>query len=344
MKRILLSACLVVSSAAPSFAAGTIPGISMTQQLDELAHPLIGGKLYLIQAGTTSTPQSCYQDTALTLAYPNPVTLDASGRVPQLFCADGNIKIRLTDKNGAQKLVQDNLLVVGPSGGGGGGGTVDPTTIFKTGAFMQFYGTGNMTGWVRCNGRTVGSASSGSSERANADVQTLFEFLWAADPNLAVSPGRGTSANADWTANKQLTLPDCRGRVVASLDDMGNSAASRLTSTYFGATATVLGATGGAEGKAIVTTNLPPYSPAGSVSGIITSFSSSALSNSSAGSNISPSTLVNGTTAGTPLGVQAWNTVSGTISGTFTGTAQGGTSTPLAVVQPTILATTYLKL
>lgn len=255
----LLAALLAALLSAPALAAGTIPGISMTQQLDEFAKPLSGGKLFLIQAGTTATPQNCYQDTGLTLPWPNPVTLDGAGRVPQLFCADGNIKIRLTDKNGAQKLVQDNLLIVGPSGGGGGGGTVDPTTIFQTGAFMQFYGTGTLTGWVRCNGKTIGSASSGATERANSDTQALFQYLWSADPNLAVSSGRGASSNADWGANKTLTLPDCRGRVVANLDDMGNSAAGRLTSTYFGMAATTLGAAGGSQSHTQTTAEMPSH-------------------------------------------------------------------------------------
>jgi hypothetical protein len=124
-----LSLVVLASSA---MAAGTVPGISMTQQLDEFAKPLSGGKLFLIQAGTNSAPQNCYQHTALTIPHPNPITLDAAGRIPQLFCADGSIKIRLTDKLGVTKLVQDNLLVVGPSGGGGGG-VVDPTTILSTG-------------------------------------------------------------------------------------------------------------------------------------------------------------------------------------------------------------------
>ncbi|MDA9488741.1 hypothetical protein [Bradyrhizobium sp. CCBAU 11361] len=77
--------------------------------------------------------------------------------MPQWFVSDGLIKLRLTDKNGTQIFIGDNLLVVGPSsGGGGGGGTIDPTTIFQTGAFMQFYGTGILTGWVRCNPETCG--------------------------------------------------------------------------------------------------------------------------------------------------------------------------------------------
>ncbi|PSO29822.1 hypothetical protein [Bradyrhizobium sp. MOS002] len=315
----------------------------MTQQLDELAKPLVGGKLYLIQAGTTATPQNCYQDTGLTLPWPNPVTLDAAGRVPQLFCADGNIKIRLTDKNGAQKLVQDNLLIVGPSGGGGGGGTVDPTTIFQTGAFMQFYGTGSLTGWVRCNGKTIGSASSGASERANADVQALFQYLWGADANLAVSGGRGASAAADWAANKLLTLPDCRGRVLASLDDMGNTAAGRLTATYFGATAINLGAAGGDE-KHILTVN----ELAGHRHSVTMSdpghthqyqyYGTAARQDGTQAATVQ-SQLVTGTTGASFTGI-----VIHSIDNVANATDPVGLSLPHAVVQPTILATTFIKL
>ena len=112
--------------------AGTIP-LSMTQQMDEFGAPLAGGKLYLIQAGTTSTPQNGFQDSALTLPWPNPIVLDASGRLPQFFLADGSIKIRLVDVNGVEKLVADGLIVTGASSGGGGGSPVDPTTVLQTG-------------------------------------------------------------------------------------------------------------------------------------------------------------------------------------------------------------------
>lgn len=44
-----------------------------------------------------------------------------------------------------------------------------------------------------------------------------------------------------------FNLPDLRGRSVAGKDDMGGSAASRLTSTYFGTSAASLGAAGGTE-------------------------------------------------------------------------------------------------
>lgn len=331
---VLLTALELLASSA--MAAGTIP-LSMTQQFDSSGRPLNGGRLYFYAAGTT-TPQSAYQDSALTIPHPNPITLDSAGRVPQVFLADGWIKIRLTSSAGVTQISADNVLVIGPSSGGGGGVSVDPTTIFQTGAFMQFYGTGVLTGWVRCNGRTIGSASSGASERANADTQALFEYLWTADANLTVSTGRGVSANADWVANKKIALPDCRGRVVAGLDDMGNSAAGRLTATYLGATATVLGAAGGTESRTLGTLNLPPYTPSGSISSSGTVGITYSLLNVTGGVGGQPDVATtNGSAPHT-------NSFGLSISSSFSGTPQGGMSTPFGVVQPTILATTYLKL
>ena len=328
--------------------AGTIP-LSMTQQMDEFGAPLAGGLLYFIQAGTVSTPQNAYQDSGLTLPLANPVTLDASGRVPQLFLADateapmtGLIKIRLTSSAGVTQLVADNIMVIGPSGGGGGGGgVVDATTVAQTGDMKIRYGTGVHTGWVRCNNLTIGSATSGATERANADTQALFEHLYQVDSTLAVSGGRGASAAADWAANKTIVMPDWRGYGLGFLDDMGNTAAGRLTLSYFGTSAIVLGATGGAESKTLVIGNLPPYTPSGSVSssGALTSFSAlSTAAPASAGTSMVVSNAAGGTTA--------LSSVSGSVSvtSTLTGTAQGGSSTPFSVIGPRKLCSLYIKL
>jgi hypothetical protein len=325
---------------ASAHGAGTIPGISMTQQLDELAKPLSGGLLYFIQAGTTATPQNCYQDTALTLVWPNPITLDAAGRVPQIFCADGTIKIRLTDKNGVQKLVQDNLLVIGASSGGGGGGTVDPTTILTTGDVKFAYGTGIVTGFVRMNGRTIGSATSGATERANADTSALFVYLWGVDANLAVSGGRGASAAADYAANKTLTLPDARGRGIFGIDDMGNTAAGRLTASFF-TSPTTLGASGGTQSRSLVTGNLPPYTPSGSVS---VSGGTAGMVNSGISYQSGASPIFVAQPNGSTNNLGAFGAPLSGMSGSFTGTAQGGTSSAFGILPPMLLTTFYLKL
>lgn len=210
--------------------AGSI-SLSMSQQFDELGKPLSGGKLFFIEAGTTSTPQNAFYDTALTLPLPNPYTLDAAGRITAFYLADGQIKVRLTSATGITQIEQDNLLVIGPSSGGGGGGGVDPTTVFQTGDVLWVPLQGTRTGWVRANGRTMGSASSGATERANADTSALFSHLWNNFSNAIcpVSTGRGANAAADFAANKTITLLDMRGYVPGGLDDMGNTAASRFT-------------------------------------------------------------------------------------------------------------------
>lgn len=317
--------------------AGTIP-LSMTQQLDEFGAPLAGGHLYLIQAGTVNTPQNGFQDSALTIAHPNPIILDAAGRLPQFFLADGSIKIRLTDVNGVEKLVADGIIVTGASSGGGGGSPVDATTILATGDVKVRYGTGTLSGFVRANGRTLGSATSGATERANSDAQALFEYLWNADANLVVSTGRGGSSSADWAANKTITLPDGRGRGLGGLDSMGNSAAGRLA-TNFGSNANVLGAVAGSEVRTLITAHLPAYTPAGSVA-----ISADGLQGLQVPTNFS--TFVSVQTPGGAFGFGALPTAvfPSAQTGTFTGTAQGGTSTPFAILGPTLLITYYLKL
>lgn len=56
-----------------------------------------------------------------------------------------------------------------------------------------------------------------------------------------------------------FNIPDLRGRVIAGKDDMGGSAASRLTSTYFGTSAAALGAVGGSESHTLVSGEMPSH-------------------------------------------------------------------------------------
>ena len=318
--------------------AGTI-NLSLSQQFDSLGKPLSGGKLYLYASGTT-TPQSAYQDSALTLAWPNPMTLDSAGRIPQFFLADGSIKVRLTDSSGVVQIAADGLLVIGASSGGGGGGSVDATTVLTTGDLKARYGTGTLAGFVRANGRTIGSATSGASERANTDCQSLFEYLWGADANLSVSTGRGATADADWTANKTIALPDWRGRAIVGLDGMGSTAAGRLTSTYFGASADTLGAAGGAESHTLSSAEMPAHTHTNSLTdpGHIHSLAAGP----NAGGNQSfvalPASSITTALSGGANGVQS-ATTGITITNASTG---GGNAHDIA--SPAMVTTIYMKL
>jgi microcystin-dependent protein len=136
-------------------------------------------------------------------------------------------------------------------------------TVIPTGVMLPYGATSAPTGWVRANGRTLGNASSSATERANADTETLFTFLWNnyGDSVCAVSSGRGVSAAADYAANKTIALPDLRGRSFFGLDDMGNSAASRLGSVI--TSQTTNGASGGAETITLTVAQMPSHDHGG---------------------------------------------------------------------------------
>lgn len=128
-----------------------------------------------------------------------------------------------------------------------------------TGAMLMYGATTAPTGWVRCNGLTIGNASSSATERDNADTSDLFTFLWTNYSNsvCAVGGGRGASAAADYAANKAIALPDLRGRAFFGLDDMGGSAAGRLAGATIDQTTN--GASGGADTVTLVEANLPAH-------------------------------------------------------------------------------------
>jgi hypothetical protein len=218
---------------------GTLP-LALTQQFsftncqtftNACGTPMIGGLLYFYQVGTVATQQDSFQDTALTIKNAWPLLLDANGRVPPFYLANGSIHVRLTDATGVVQFDFPNMLVIGPSSGGGGGSSIDPTTVAATGDYKWRPTTEFVTGWVKANAQTIGSATSGATGRANADTQSLFVYEWTncPDAHCPVLGGRGANALADFNANKQLTLPDCRSRVCGvGLDDMGNSPAGRM--------------------------------------------------------------------------------------------------------------------
>lgn len=103
--------------------------------------------------------------------------------------------------------------------------------------------------------RTIGNASSGAAIAA-AWTETLFSHFWnqydnTRCPILNSSGGastRGANAAADYAANKRLTMPDYRGRVILTA-----GTGSTLT-------ARTKGAQGGAETHTLSTPEIPPHS------------------------------------------------------------------------------------
>lgn len=106
------------------------------------------------------------------------------------------------------------------------------------GVVMPFAGSSAPTGYLLCYGQAV----------SRATYADLFDVL-------------GTTYGAG-DGSTTFNLPDLRGRAVAGKDDMGGSAANRLTNSgtgNSGINGSALGAAGGADRHAITQAQLPSY-------------------------------------------------------------------------------------
>lgn len=108
--------------------------------------------------------------------------------------------------------------------------------LFDTGERKETWNKTIKPGWVWERGGTIGSASSGASERAHADAWPLYKMFWEGYTNtlIPVSTGRGFNALADFNRNKKLTLPDSRGRVSIGAGK-GTGLTNRVIGAKFGA-------------------------------------------------------------------------------------------------------------
>lgn len=129
--------------------------------------------------------------------------------------------------------------LVGRVTAGAGAAELLPLAGYKipAGTGVDFYGAVAPDGWFLCDG----------SLKLRADYPDLFTAIGTA---YNIGSGGEDSTN--------FRLPDARGRVNAGLDNMGGSAAGRLTATTISASNT-LGATGGAQTHTLTTAEMPSH-------------------------------------------------------------------------------------
>lgn len=196
-------------------------------------------------------------------------TIDVSARLQADSTSQGFLPPRLTTtQRDAISTPATGLLIFNTSDGqynfyNGAAWTAleSGTSSAFTGMTVDYTGSTEPTGWVFGSGLTIGNASSGATGRANADTLNLFTLLWNsfANAELAVSGGRGGSAAADYAANKNIALPDLRGRVTVGKDNMGGSTAGRMTAASSGITGTTLGSSGGTEVHTLTINQMPSH-------------------------------------------------------------------------------------
>lgn len=221
----------------------------------------VEAKAYFYQ-GATTTPITVYQDSDEATPHENPVEADSNGRWPAVFIPfRASFDEKVTTSGGTQLWYFQEIPNPDPIEASTA--TVTDDQKISTGQVIWEPVGGTKTGYVRCNGRTIGSAASGATERANADVEDLYGYLWngLANGQAAVSGGRGGSAAADFAANKTIALPDLRFATIKGVSDMGNTAISvNSVVTINNGTATTAGSSVGAQFHTLSTAELASHS------------------------------------------------------------------------------------
>jgi hypothetical protein len=291
--------------------------LSGTAERDLLGRGVPGAKAYFLQPGTVQTPKTVYQDADLSTPHQHPVTADGFGVWPAVFFSTGRYKIRRVKPAGTVISEMDGVDgAPTPSEGGGGGDQVDETALFQTGDLKLSSRTDIVAGWVRLNARTIGSAASGASERANADCEALFKHLWDnfADAICPVTGGRGSTATADWSANKVIQVPPGAGYLLGIVEAMGGTAPNKLqiattiTTTNASTSATVASAAGLTVGMYVISANVPDGATITAINGTTITLSAAA-SAPGTGTAVRFSILKN---------AEALGATGGTISGVLT--------------------------
>lgn len=226
-----------------------------------------GARAYFFQGGTT-TPMTVYADSGESDAQPHPVVADANGRWPDVFIPYTiSYDVQVLSRFGEQLTFSRQIPNPDP---------VEQTIIVpperqvQTGMIHCEFVNAPKAGYSRLNGKTIGNGTTSgpNSERANADCVDLFRHMWnnISDPIAPVLPGgRGSSADADFAANKTLTLPDCRGALFSGLDDMGNSPAGKFgTLPFTVGNSIIVGSLLGSNSVTLVVENMPAHVHTGS--------------------------------------------------------------------------------
>ena len=107
--------------------------------------------------------------------------------------------------------------------------------FMPVGVVVPFAGSTSPAGWQLCYGQAIS--------------RTTYAGLFA---TVGTTYGSGDGSTT-------FNVPDLRGRVVAGEDDMGGTAASRLTAGGSGITGTTLGASGGTETHTLTSAQMPSH-------------------------------------------------------------------------------------
>ena len=192
------------------------PVFNETQFFDNNGNPLAGGKIFQYEAGSNSVLKTTYTTQVGDVANPNPIVLDASGRLPGstgIWLTSGelyNLVLTLSDGTSVLKSFDDVSGVVIPTPGPSGDVTVwveqaatylSPTSFLVAGNFTAQYAPGNRVRAALSGGSfTYGTVTSSSFGGGNTTVTILNDgvalnaSLSRADYSALTAPGQTVDA------------------------------------------------------------------------------------------------------------------------------------------------------
>lgn len=279
---IFLFSFLIFRPAISADDAGLLPP-GVQQFFDNSGNPLSSGKVYFYDVGTT-TFKDTYTSSEATTINPNPITLNAGGKAPAGgIYGIGTYRQVVKDRNG--NLIWD--AVTAPTGGGGstptsvGDGNLVGTVLTWSGLvapnqyvfaygqeisradYPEFYTAITLQSNVICT--AFSNTLTGLTDTTQIPIGAPVELALCVPAGTTVvskttssvtlSNPSNVSINAvavffPWGNGDGITtfnVPDLRGYALAGRNNMGGSASSRLTSTYFGSNPDALAAVGGSQ-------------------------------------------------------------------------------------------------
>jgi hypothetical protein len=369
---IFLTLFAIISPFAYSQDAALIPN-AVQQFFDNNGNPLSSGKVYFYEPGT-DVLKTTWKDNAKAVANTNPIILNAAGRA--IVYGDGLYRQVLKDKN--NNLIWD--AITAPGGGGssptnvGDGnavGTIKPWAgllvpnqyLLAYGQeisredYSDFFNTITLNTNVSCS--TSNNIITGLSDTSQISIGSKVELTCIVAGTTVVSKTSSTvtlsnpssiSLNTlarffpygNGNGSTTFNVPDLRDMTLVGRPNMGGSDRGLLTSTYYGSDPNGLNAVGGSQSNTLIVSNLPPYTPSGTINvddpGHIHSYSHGTSGANAPGgaawADLSSPVSLNTTSSFT--GLNSSNV-------TFAGNAQGGASTPISKVQPSTTVNYIIK-
>ena len=202
-----------------------------TTYYDENGQIASGAKAFFFEANT-NTPLSVYTDQDLVTPHAFPVVANSRGVLPVIYLPYTDYRVLIRSANDITIYDAPYIPNEAPPSSGGGL-VVTSTQIYRTGYVLISPFDDPIDGFVRMNGRTLGSLSSGATEYAGSDGHDLFvkytrNIPTPAHPCLVVA----AQAQNRLVCKQDHNLPSARTCPDRS-DTMGSSAAdvSQISTT-----------------------------------------------------------------------------------------------------------------